>query len=354
MSVSLDSPPNRKFVDYTITGATVNGAVLFNRVDQDQGTWYDYDPAVSGGRLEPPPRDSGNDKKVVLCLVVAPAISINATTNGADGLFIPVGDPITWSYLVTNTGNVPLTNVGVTDAAVSAVATDEISCSATTLAAGASTTCTASGTAVESAIDVPFTNTGTVTAAYGAVPVTASDGSSYFGSAPSINVDATTNGEDGPYIPVDDAVTWSYLVTNTGNVTLTNVGVTDSAVSAVATVDISCSATTLAAGASTTCTASGTAAESAIGVFFTNSGTASGTPPVGAAVTDSDGSSYFGYVASLTITATLNGVAVPVAEGDPNPVVSEQLRVGLHPHEHRQRRRRRCRRGRERHRGHLR
>jgi uncharacterized repeat protein (TIGR01451 family) len=318
VSVSLTSPPNRKFVDFTIAGATVNGAILFNRVDQDQGTWYDYDPAVNGGRLEPPPRDSGNDKKVVLCLAVAPSISIDAKTNGADGLFIPVGDPVTWSYLVTNTGNVPLTSVLVTDTAVTG-----ITCPVATLAVGAQTTCSANGTAVAG----QFTNTGTVTAAYGTVPVTASDGSSYFGSEPGISVDATTSGSDdegtyagpgdGIFIAAGDTVTWTYAVTNTGNVTLTNVGVTDTNVTG-----ISCDAGTLAPSASTSCSATGTAEESEIDVFFTNSGTATGTPPVGAAVTHTDGSSYFGYVASLTITATLNGVAVPVEEGDPNPVVS--------------------------------
>lgn len=36
-------------------------------------------------------------------------------TNGADGLEIPVGQPVVWTYTVTNVGNVPLSNVIVTD-----------------------------------------------------------------------------------------------------------------------------------------------------------------------------------------------------------------------------------------------
>ena len=47
-------------------------------------------------------------------------------------------DPINYSFLVSNDGNVTLTSVGVTDIAVGAV-----TCPVTTLAPGASTTCTA-------------------------------------------------------------------------------------------------------------------------------------------------------------------------------------------------------------------
>jgi len=45
----------------------------------------------------------------------SPAINIDKVTNGSDGLYIHTGDPVTWTYTVTNTGNVPLSNVKVTD-----------------------------------------------------------------------------------------------------------------------------------------------------------------------------------------------------------------------------------------------
>ena len=47
--------------------------------------------------------------------VPGPAISIDKTTNGSDGPIILVGQPVAWSYLVTNTGNVALTGVSVSD-----------------------------------------------------------------------------------------------------------------------------------------------------------------------------------------------------------------------------------------------
>ena len=49
---------------------------------------------------------------------------------------------------------------------------------------------------------------------------------------PGIHIEKSTNGEDadsapGPYVEVGDSVTWTYVVTNTGDVPLSNINVTD-------------------------------------------------------------------------------------------------------------------------------
>ena len=56
-------------------------------------------------------------------------------------------------------------------------------------------------------------------------PATATDTANYFGSAPAISVVKDVNGQHEPtppglYVPVGDPVTFTYVVTNTGNVTL--------------------------------------------------------------------------------------------------------------------------------------
>ncbi|MHC4673536.1 MAG: DUF7507 domain-containing protein, partial [Planctomycetota bacterium] len=107
---------------------------------------------------------------------------------------------------------------------------------------------------------------------------------------PAIDIEKATNGHDadnptGPQIPVGNPVNWTYVVTNIGNVNLTNVAVTDNQLGA-----ISCPATSLTVGASMTCTASGTA----VAGQYANVATATGTDPAGATVSDTDPSHYFG------------------------------------------------------------
>ena len=87
-TVTLMSPPNRAFVDFVVTGAIVDGGILFNRADQKLGNEYNYRPdGVTEGTLLPPPRDRGNEKNVVLCFneKADPSLSTIATPNAVVG-----------------------------------------------------------------------------------------------------------------------------------------------------------------------------------------------------------------------------------------------------------------------------
>jgi hypothetical protein len=123
------------------------------------------------------------------CRPSGPKVEITKSTNGEDandapGPTITVGSPVTWHYVVTNTGTIELTNVKVVDDR-----NVTVTCPGTTLAVGQSMTCTGSGTAVEG----QYRNVGTVTANSSAGAVTDSDPSHYLGRRP----DQT---DDGPKV----------------------------------------------------------------------------------------------------------------------------------------------------------
>ncbi|MFQ5426035.1 MAG: hypothetical protein ACE5EV_03030, partial [Gaiellales bacterium] len=119
--------------------------------------------------------------KVTVVYTYLPAsINIEKSTNGEDadsqtGPLVPVGDQVTWVYLVENTGEIALDPVAVTDDVLGPVTT----CLKTALAPAETTTCTVMGTAVAG----QYGNTGTATGtAVGTdLEVMDTDPSHYFG-----------------------------------------------------------------------------------------------------------------------------------------------------------------------------
>jgi hypothetical protein len=154
---------------------------------------------------------------------------------------IAPGDVVTWTYVVTNTGDITLTNVTVVDDQGVAV-----SCPTDTLAPGESMVCTASGladdlmmtgfTTVPGMCDgIPdpwplYENMGTATGEWMAGQTVQDVDPSHYCNPPmpDILIEKHTNGADAddpngmdvPVIAPNDPVTWEYFVTNTGNITL--------------------------------------------------------------------------------------------------------------------------------------
>ncbi|XOF34201.1 MAG: hypothetical protein ACL93V_02580 [Candidatus Electrothrix sp. YB6] len=189
-----------------------------------------------------------------------PKIDIEKATNGIDadeapGPNIEEGQPVEWTYIVTNIGNVTLNNVAVTDNLEGI-----ISCPDTVLAAGDSMTCTASGIAAVG----QYANIGTVTGEHEGNEVTDKDPSHYNGTpsftpAPAIDIEKSINGADadtgsGLTLLVGQPVTWAFDVENTGNVLLENILLNDDILG-----QITCPQATLRVGESMTCTATGLA-----------------------------------------------------------------------------------------------
>jgi len=176
---------------------------------------------------------------------VTAGINIEKSTNGEDaddptGPLIELGGAVNLTYVVTNTGNVALGDVQVTDdenlnvtfvdgdtdgdglldtnetwtyTALSQAQTGQHACSGTVVA----------NPVFESGANIPDTP-----------DVTDIDPSHYFGVVTVIHLEKSTNGEDadagtGPSIPVGQPVTWLFVVTNPGNQPLHNVSLVDDA-----------------------------------------------------------------------------------------------------------------------------
>ena len=228
----------------------------------------------------------------------------NGTTNG-DGLTILEGKNVTWTYTVTNTGNVGLSNVTLSDDKIGAI-TNFVGGDTngnTILDTTETWVYTAAGTATEG----HYSNIGTVKGSNNGTTVSDNDGSSYFGANPGINIDKVTvyksTEGDGLNIPSGEAIGWKYTVTNTGNVGLSNVTVSDDKVGTITNFvgGDTDGDNTLDTNETWVYTAAGTATAG----DYSNTGTVTGstTDSLGntETVTDSDDSSYFGENPGINI-----------------------------------------------------
>jgi uncharacterized repeat protein (TIGR01451 family) len=206
--------------------------------------------------------------------------SANPATVGA------VGDVVTYTFLMTNTGNVTLSDAHPSDGAFTGTGTlSAITCdaAAASLAPGDQSTCTATYTLTQADIDNgSVTNTATATGTPPAGPPPTSPPSTTTVTAtpdPSLTIAKTA--DPTTVTAAGQTVTYSFLVTNTGNVTLSDVGVTETAFSGTGTMSaVTCPSATLAPTAFETCTATYQVTQVDIDAgTITNTATAHGTPP---------------------------------------------------------------------------
>ncbi|KIP53584.1 DUF7507 domain-containing protein [Leucobacter komagatae] len=172
------------------------------------------------------------------------SIALEKRTNGevyaaAPGAIVDPGDDVTWSYLVTNTGDVPLDDVELSDAFEDGQGEsgqfEPVSEDSGELAPGDTREFQATAPAVVG----QYHNVATVSArpategvGEAADEVTASAESWYRAGNAAITVIKHTNGErvtsaPGPTLEVGSQVTWDYTVRNTGTVDLADVLVVD-------------------------------------------------------------------------------------------------------------------------------
>jgi uncharacterized repeat protein (TIGR01451 family) len=189
-------------------------------------------------------------------LASAPALTVAKTAGTPSGN--TAGSTIGYSFLVTNTGNVTLTGIAITDPQLDAAAV----CPVTTLLPGSSTTCTGTHTITQAEVDAgTVTNTATAngdSSGGGAVVSPPSTVVTQIPAAPALSVTKTaalTVDNDTPGLGnAGDVITYNVQATNTGNVTLTAVEVRDSFQGGPATL-LSCAPSTLAPGQVANCPA---------------------------------------------------------------------------------------------------
>jgi uncharacterized repeat protein (TIGR01451 family) len=185
---------------------------------------------------------------------------------------VTVPGDVQYSYLVTNVGNVTVTNIVATD---NNIVAGSMSCPATSLAVGANMTCTAKHTVTQAEIDARSSPPGNSPNLVNTVTVTSSAPTVTdtlripIASNPAMTVEKTSTtsliDHAGQVIP------YNFHVTNTGNVTLTGITGSDviHEIASTITEGVTCTASTLAPGASMDCSGSHTVTQTEMDTLCT-------------------------------------------------------------------------------------
>lgn len=284
--------------DYTVTQTDIDAGSVTNNADAD-------------GDSPSGPMPTAEDDATISANQT-PALDIVKTANEPD--FDAVGDVLTYDYVVTNSGNTTITSpITVTDNLIPA---GDISCPA--LPAGglsptASITCTANYTINQSDLDAGSV-TNTASTSDGSTTSPTDDATVSAVQSRALGIEKTAN--ETNFDTAGDVLTYDYIVTNTGNVTITApITVTDNLIPTV--VCPALPAGGLAPLATLTCTASYTVTQADVDAgTVTNTASASDgttTSPTDDATVSGDQDPEL----TVTKTADATGVANPAQPGDP-------------------------------------
>ena len=259
---------------HTVSQADVDAGDVSNTA-----TATALDPAGASWVSAPSSTDTAVTQRPALALTKTASV----TDVDGDG-HTDLGDTITWSLLVKNTGTTTLSGVGVSDPLAG-----PIDCPATALAPGATTACSSAAYTIGQAdVDAGLvSNTATAQAtAPDGDPVDSPQASAdtAIQQAPALQLvksaTVTDVGGDGK-TDLGDTVAWSFAVSNPGTTTIHGMVIDDPAAGPV-----SCPVASLAPGTSTTCTSSAHVVSQAdvdAGVV-SNTATAAGRAPGGSAI----------------------------------------------------------------------
>ncbi|MEE6387721.1 GEVED domain-containing protein [Microbacterium paraoxydans] len=299
---------------------TCTAAYTLTQADIDAGTVTNT--ALATGTSEANTGVESNPSTATVTTTRTPALTVvkSATPSGPDDF--TVGQVIDYSFIVTNTGNVTVSNIAVNETAFTGSGTLSAAvCPTAPLAPGAQATCTASYTLTQADVNGgSVSNTATATGVPpGSLTPPVSPPSTVrvpVDPAPAISLEKSS--ETTAITGAGQVIDYSFLVTNTGNVTLTNVGIDEESFSGTGALDVSCpaGAASLAPGAEVTCTASYTVTAADYNTSaLTNTATATGTPPTGTAPVSSPSTVEIPVTAApaLTVAKTADRTEITAA-----------------------------------------
>ncbi|MGL5406758.1 MAG: DUF7507 domain-containing protein [Propionibacteriaceae bacterium] len=212
----------------------------------------------------------------------APSISLKKTANPRDGAVDTVGDIVDYSFLVTNTGNLVENSITVTDS-MSGLSAPV--CPRDSLKPGESMTCTAALTVSQSQLDQKqIPNRATVTATDIDGQTTATD-STAVSTVQKPSFTFEKKADISGYSKVGEVVTYTFVGTNTGNITLSNMVPSDVLAKRLSGMTCTPEPTTVRPGDKRTCTATLTVTQADIDAgSIVNKATMSPLDPAGSAI----------------------------------------------------------------------
>jgi uncharacterized repeat protein (TIGR01451 family) len=222
-------------VTYTLTQADIDAGHIQNTADA-----YGNPPSGDPASLDD---DATATDTLDTTLVQKPTVAIVKSAGTPSAM--EAGGEVPYTFVVTNTGNVTLTGLVVADTLI-----PDVSCPATSLAPHAAMTCTGAYGLTLADFDAGrLTNTATVTGNGPFEARVSADGAVTIPLVQKPELTFTKHADTTGPVAAGDHITFTFLVTNTGNVTLSSLVVTDPMLSSVG-----CPVTTMLPGASVLCT----------------------------------------------------------------------------------------------------
>ncbi|GAB3144982.1 hypothetical protein GCM10027290_24100 [Micromonospora sonneratiae] len=261
---------------YTVTQADVDAGIVVNT-------------AVASGNSTAGPVTSPPSQASLPLGAGTGALSL--TKIAEPSTVSAAGQQVSYEYVVTNTGDVTISGLTAVDTTFTGTGTPPtVTCPITSLAPGAQTICTGAYTVTQADVDAGTDITNTAIAS-GSAP----DGTTVNSPLSSANVDIVATSSLALVKSVDPStvtaagqtVTYSFLVTNNGDTTITGLAIDETSFTGTGTLSpVVCPVTTLAPAASTTCTATYAVTQADVDAgSITDTATATGTDPGGDAVT---------------------------------------------------------------------